>query len=157
VAILSQREGLGFETDILSDCAPLHRDVAALLDGDVDVHCLRDLTRGGLAAALHELAAASGLDFELEAVQVPVHPAVQGACELLGLDPVHVANEGRFLAVVPESQADRAMEILCRFNPEAAVVGRCRRGLMAPVILESAVGRPRILDLPAGEQLPRIC
>jgi hydrogenase expression/formation protein HypE len=162
MAIMSVREGLEFETVIESDCAPLAAPVQALLDAGIDVHCLRDLTRGGLASALNEIASASSLRIEIDEPAVPVREDVRGACEILGFDPLYVANEGRFIAIVPQSEAARTLEILRATAPggEAAIIGNVqpatevRHGL---VTLKSQIGVARILDLLTGEQLPRIC
>ena len=159
VAVMATREGLTFETVIESDCAPLAGATRALLDGGIDVHCLRDLTRGGLATASVELAR-DGLQFTLDEASVPVREDVRGACEVFGLDPLYVANEGRFLAIVPADQADAALEILAGTEPDDArparigTVGESRRGR---VVLRSVVGSERELDMLSGEQLPRIC
>lgn len=159
MAIMAQREGLAFDATIESDCAPLAEPVAALLEGGIDVHCLRDLTRGGLASTAVEVAEARGLQLEIEERAVPVLEEVRGACEILGLDPLYVANEGRFAAFVPDACADRAIAILRRL-PVCA--GACRIGHVAAdttglVMVESAIGVRRVMDLFSGEQLPRIC
>lgn len=158
-AILSVREGLQFETALVSDCAPLLEPVMALLDCGARVHCLRDLTRGGLAAALHEIAGRSGMTIEISERRIPVSEPVRAACELLGLDALYVANEGRFVAFVPPDDVDRALEVLRRspVSEGAALIGRVSRRGTAPVIVESAIGAARILPLLSGEQLPRIC
>jgi hydrogenase expression/formation protein HypE len=161
IAVMAVREGLEFESDIRSDSASLVKPVLALLEQGIEVHCLRDLTRGGLAAALNELARDSGYDFDIEETQVPVRDEVRGACELLGLDPLHVANEGRFLAVVPASQAERTLEILRKYGAEAdtepKIIGKIRATKGGQVLLQTTLGLTRILDMPSGEQLPRIC
>jgi len=158
VAILSVREGLEFEGAIASDTAPLWEPVEALLRAGVDAHCLRDLTRGGLATALNEIASARGVTIRVEEAAVPVEEAVKGACEILGLDPLYVANEGRFVAFVPAEQADRALETLGRFTvcQKAARIGRVEEG-RGLVTLRTRIGGNRVLDLLSGEQLPRIC
>lgn len=159
MAVMAVREGLGFESAIESDCAPLAAPVKALLDSGIDVHCLRDLTRGGLASALVEIAEASGLGLAVKENAVPVRPDVRAACELLGLDPVYVANEGRFVAFVPPSQADKALAAI-REHPEGAgacVIGEAVTDPPALVTMESLIGSARILDMLSGEQLPRIC
>lgn len=158
-AIMAQREGLAFESTIESDCAPLNGLVRRLLDGGIEVHCLRDLTRGGLAAALVEIARDRGLRVHVESRSVPVREDVRGACELLGLDPMYVANEGRLVAFVPEAQAGRAADLM-RGDPEGS--GSCRIGRVLDearglVTLSSEIGVTRVLDLLSGEQLPRIC
>jgi hydrogenase expression/formation protein HypE len=159
IAIMATRAGLSFESEIESDCAPLVAPVHALLGGGIEVHCLRDLTRGGLATALVELAETSGLGIALQSAAVPVSENVQGACEILGLDPMYVANEGRFICVLPEAQAARALAILQLTAPGggAAIIGRVNAGPGGQVTLRSIVGTERILDRLSGEQLPRIC
>jgi hydrogenase expression/formation protein HypE len=158
VTILAAREGLEFESALGSDTAPLHRPVLALLEAGIEVHCLRDLTRGGLAAALVEIAADSGLPLEIEEARIPVGDEVRGACEILGLDPIHVANEGRFVAFVPPADADRALGILVAEScPDARPIGRATGGHPGRLSLRTAFGTRRLIDLPSGEQLPRIC
>jgi hydrogenase expression/formation protein HypE len=156
IAILSVREGLQFETTIESDCAPLHSLVSALL-AESEVHCLRDLTRGGLAAALHEMSRDAGVAIELEEATIPVAEEVRAACELLGLDPFFSANEGRMIAIVSEQEATKALDAL-RAQPQgrgAALIGRVSSG--EGVSVKNRFGGHRWLDLPLGEQLPRIC
>ncbi len=159
MAILAQREGLAFESPIESDCAPLWPAVAALLAAGLDVHCLRDLTRGGLATAVIEIMETARLAATLDEMAVPVSEPVRGACEILGLDPLYVANEGRFLAVVPAAQADAALAILAQTAPGGppARIGAVRAGAAGEVTLRSLMGVERILDRLSGEQLPRIC
>lgn len=159
VAVLSVREGLEFASPVLSDTAPLWEPVAALLEAGLEVHCLRDLTRGGLASALNEIAAGAGVGIEIREAAVPVAEAVQGACEILGLDPLYVANEGRFVAFLPEPEAERALAVL-RSLPVSAAAARI--GTVTPagggeVTLTSRIGGRRALDMLSGEQLPRIC
>ena len=159
IAILSVREGLEFEGEIRSDTAPLWPAVEALLHGDVQVHCLRDLTRGGLSSALNEIAAAAGVRIDIEENLVPTSELVRGACEILGLDPLYVANEGRFVAFVPEGDADRALDAL-RSRPVAAGavrIGSVQDDQAGLVTLRSRIGGNRVLDMLSGEQLPRIC
>jgi len=160
VAVMGHREGLAFETEIKSDCACLAPPVLALLESGIDVHCLRDLTRGGLAAALIELAAASGYAMAFDETRIPVEEQVRGACELLGLDPLFVANEGRFVTFVPAVQTSAALEILHAFDlsQKAVCIGSVGDQSGTPHVAVSGLsGVPRILQLPAGEQLPRIC
>jgi len=159
IAVMSVREGLAFETPIESDSAPLHRAVGALIDGGFVPHCLRDLTRGGLVSALNELAMDAGVSFELVEEAIPVHPGVDGACELLGLDPLYVANEGRFLAVVPAYSAQGALEVLRVVAPGsgAVIIGEASAADPGRVTLRGRIGGRRLLDLLSGEQLPRIC
>ena len=159
IAIMATRAGLSFESEIQSDCAPLVTPVHALLGADLVIHCLRDLTRGGLATALVELAETAGVAIEMDRAQEPVSEIVQGACEILGLDPMYVANEGRFVCVLPAAQAERAMSILRRTAPGGApaVIGRVTAGPAGQVTLRSVIGSERIVDRLSGEQLPRIC
>lgn len=159
IAVMSVREGLAFETPIASDCGPVHHLAAGLLDAGLDLHCLRDPTRGGLASVLNEIATAAGVAIEAREEAVPVDEAVAAACEILGLNPLYVACEGRMVAFLPESQAERALDLL-RAHPEgagAAVVGRVAEGPAGRVTLRTALGTNRLLDLLSGEQLPRIC
>jgi hydrogenase expression/formation protein HypE len=159
MAIMSVRDGLEFESLIESDCAPLHGLVRALLEGGVAVHCLRDLTRGGLASALNEIAVAASVQIEVDESLVPVTELVRGACEILGLDSLYVANEGRLVAFVPGDQADAALALM-RAQPEGAGavrIGTVGGGRTGWVTLKSVLGATRVLDLLSGEQLPRIC
>jgi hydrogenase expression/formation protein HypE len=159
IAVLSVRQGLAFETPIESDCAPLASLAAALLGAGIDVHCLRDPTRGGLASALNEIATDAGVSIEVEEKAIPVPDGVAGACELLGLDPFYVACEGRMVAFVPESDAGRALEML-RAHPAGAAatrIGGVGQGSPGMVVLKTRMGARRLLDLLSGEQLPRIC
>ncbi|GIJ48141.1 hydrogenase expression/formation protein HypE [Virgisporangium aliadipatigenens] len=159
-AILTAREGLGLASDVASDSRPLHRLVAAMLDaGGEDVHALRDPTRGGLAAALNELAAAGRIGIECDEPAVPVPAAVASACDLLGLDPFEVANEGCLVALVHPRAAQRVLAAM-RARPEGAdatVIGEATAGPPGRVTARTLVGSHRIVDLPLGEQLPRIC
>jgi hydrogenase expression/formation protein HypE len=159
VAVLSVREGLSFSGNIESDSAPLHRIVADLIESGIDLHCLRDLTRGGLASVLNELAGAAKVGMTVEEPAIPVTEPVRGACELLGLDPLYVANEGRFVAMVPESQAEAALRVMHRYKAAslAANIGAVTDRDSPMVVLRTVVGTHRVLDLLSGEQLPRIC
>ncbi len=157
VAILAARHELGFSSPLPSDLAPLHEDVQALLASGLELHGLRDLTRGGLAAALDELAAAAGLDMLVLEQAVPVAAAVRGACELLGLEPLAMANEGRFLVALPEAQAEAALALLRQGQPSAQRIGHVEGPGSGKVRLENALGVRRWLDPGRGEQLPRIC
>ena len=159
MAIMAVRENLSFESAIESDCAPLVDPVMALIDDGIEVHCLRDLTRGGLASALVEIAEASRLAIAIEETAVPVREDVRGACEILGFDPLYVANEGRFVAFVAASDAERALAQLRR-DPrcaEARVIGSVRDAPAGLVTIKSRIGATRIVDMLSGEQLPRIC
>ncbi|MFO1476732.1 MAG: hydrogenase expression/formation protein HypE [Verrucomicrobiota bacterium] len=159
MAIMAVREGLEFDSQIESDSAAVARPVLDLIQAGIDVHCLRDLTRGGLTSALNEIAEGSNRVFSIEETRVPVREDVRAACEMLGLDPLQVACEGRFAAFVPERDAARALDLL-RAHPEsagAARIGSVTDQTGAKVLLKSAIGASRILDMPSGEQLPRIC
>jgi hydrogenase expression/formation protein HypE len=159
MAVMAVREGLAFETPIESDCAPLAEPVLALVAAGVEVRCLRDATRGGLAAVLVEIAETAGVRVHVEEAAIPVDEPVRGACEVLGLDPMYVACEGRFVAVVPADQADRAVTVL-RAHPVSAgarQVGVVEAGTDGLVTMTSSVGTRRVIDLPTGELLPRIC
>ena len=154
VAILAARQELGFRTELRSDLAPLQEPVRALLAADLELHCLRDLTRGGLASALHEISRGAGLGVLVRENAIPIAPEVDAACELLGLDPLAMANEGRFVLFLPAHQVDRALAVLQRFQPSAASIG-CVRD--EAVLLETSLGLQRRLELGRGESLPRIC
>jgi hydrogenase expression/formation protein HypE len=157
IAVMAVREGLQFEGDIVSDSAPVWSQVSDLLTGGIELHCLRDPTRGGLASALNEIAVAGNVAIEIDERAVPIGEEVRGACEILGLDPLYVACEGRFVAFVPAAQADRALTILCASGAVAALIGRVLPGPAGRVTLISTIGAARILDMLSGEQLPRIC
>ena len=158
IAVMAMREGLEFETTIKSDSAPLASVVLKLLAADIEVHCLRDLTRGGLASVLNEIAIAARVGIEIDESLIPVREDVQGACEILGFDPLYVANEGSFVAFIPEKDGDRALEILKLYFPKnAAIIGKVIEDPNHLVMLQSVIGSKRIIDLLSGEQLPRIC
>lgn len=159
VAILSQREHLGFETEIVSDSMALHDLIAAMLAAVPDIHCLRDPTRGGLATSLNELALQSGVGMRIREAALPVRPAVAAACELLGLDPLYVANEGKLIAICPPTQA-AALLAAMRAHPkgrDAAIIGEVVADPHHFVQMETRFGGERIVDWLTGEQLPRIC
>ncbi len=157
VAVMAKREGFRFETEIMSDCAPLWAPVQALIGCGCDLHCLRDLTRGGLATGLIEIALAAGIEIMLDEHAVAVSEPVRGACEILGFDPLYVANEGRFVAVLPHAEAAAALECLRGFDPAAAIIGRVERAADEGSVIIDTLGGSRSLDLMSGEQLPRIC
>jgi hydrogenase expression/formation protein HypE len=159
IAVMATRAGLNMAVPLASDCASVADLVGSLLAAGLDLHCLRDLTRGGLASALLEIAAAASRRIRLHEEALPVRPEIEGACEILGLDPLYVANEGRFVAILPAEQAAAAVEILRRDErgQAAAVVGEVEKGERGQVTLVSSIGGERLLDLLSGEQLPRIC
>jgi hydrogenase expression/formation protein HypE len=160
MAIMSLREGLEFESQIRSDCAALNGLIAEVLDAvGPAVHTMRDPTRGGLASTLNEIAASSGVGVEIEDAALPVHPEVQAACELLGLDPVYVANEGKVVFFVAPEAAERALSVL-RAHPlgrEAAQIGRVTREHPRMLVSRTEMGANRVIPTQIGEQLPRIC
>lgn len=158
IAVLSAREDLGFETALQSDVAPLNGLVNAMLAAGT-VHVLRDPTRGGLATALNEIAEQSSVAIELTESHIPVRPAVDAACEMLGFDPLYVANEGKLVACVQASHADAILAAMraAPHGAEAAIIGRVVAGPTGQVTLKTAIGGTRLLDMLAGELLPRIC
>ncbi len=159
IAIMAAREGLEFESAIESDCAPLNRIVQSLLDAGLELHCLRDLTRGGLGTTLIEIAEASRRQIAIEETRIAVREDVLGACEVLGFDPIYLANEGRMVVFVPDAQAEKALEIL-RTAPGgefASRIGAVKGDAPGMVTLKSRIGTTRIVDMLTGEQLPRIC
>jgi hydrogenase expression/formation protein HypE len=159
IAILSSREGLEFSTTLLSDCAPLNDLVACMLEHPQDIHCLRDPTRGGLSSTLNELARQSQVGIWIEEGRIPVKEEVRGACELLGLDPFILANEGKLIAIVAPGAADKILERM-KVHPlgrGAVQIGEVRDEPAAKVILKTTIGSTRILDMMVGEPLPRIC
>jgi len=159
MAIMAQREGLEFETTIESDCAQLVGAVRSLVDAGLDIHCMRDLTRGGLASGLVEIASSAGVVIRIDERAVPVEDQVSAACEILGLDPLYVANEGCFVVFVPKAEAETALSIMRR-DPAAAnavQIGSVDSVGDGVVLLKSAIGAERIMDLLSGDQLPRIC
>jgi hydrogenase expression/formation protein HypE len=159
IAIMAMREGLEFESAVVSDCADLSGIVLSLLASGIEVHCLRDLTRGGLASALIEIAEASQFHFEIDETAIPLQEDVQGACEILGFDPLYVANEGRFVSFVPARYAERALQQL-RAHPlgeQACLIGTIKEDNPGMVTMKSRIGATRVVDMISGEQLPRIC
>ncbi len=159
IAVLSQRDGLEFGTELESDTAALNGLVATMLDACPDLHVLRDLTRGGLAAALCEIAQTAAVGLRFEERRVPVPGPVAAACGFLGLDPTHVANEGKLVAIVPAADADAVVEAM-RAHPEgtnAVVIGTVTDDHPGTVVCATPLGASRIVDRPLGEQLPRIC
>jgi hydrogenase expression/formation protein HypE len=159
IAIMATREGLDFETTIESDCAALNDIVTQLIQADINIHCMRDLTRGGLASALNEIAQDASRTIQIDETAVPVKEQVASACAIMGFDPLYVANEGRFIIFVPEDQAAKGLKIL-QNHPLGQ--GACRIGEVLSesrplVTLKSFIGANRILDMISGEQLPRIC
>ncbi len=159
MAIMSAREGLSFESDLQSDCATLWPHVEVLLRQGIQPKVMRDLTRGGLASALNEIAKKSGNAMRINESSVPVSEAVRGACEILGLDPLYVANEGRMIAIVDNADAKRTIEVWRKISggENAEIIGQVERGRAGEVSLDGGLGATRVLDMLAGEQMPRIC
>jgi hydrogenase expression/formation protein HypE len=159
ITILSQREGLEFESEIQSDTVALHRLVADMLEASAEIRCLRDPTRGGVSSSLNEIAERSKVSIELQESSIPIRDEVQGACEMLGLDPLYVANEGKLVAIVASEAAEPILEAMRR-NPagrDARIIGRVNEGHPGMVTMRTRLGTSRIVDLLSGDQLPRIC
>ncbi len=159
IAIMSVREGLEFDTVLKSDTASLVDLVRVMLDACAAIRCMRDPTRGGVAGTLNELAAASDVGVRLDETSLPIRPAVKAACELLGLDPLHVANEGKLVAVVPPEDSQRLLAVM-RQHPlgrEAAIIGTIEREPRKLVTMKSWIGGERVVAMLSGEMLPRIC
>ncbi|MCX5801447.1 MAG: hydrogenase expression/formation protein HypE [Candidatus Eisenbacteria bacterium] len=159
IAIISEREGISFETDVASDCAPLSEMVGAILARGLRPHAMRDPTRGGLATTLNEIAMASGVEIEIEETLVPVTVPVKSACDLLGFDPLYVANEGKLVAFVPESEAHETLDVMRRnkYGKNAAMIGRVVSRGEPRVYMKTRIGGRRFVDMLVGEQFPRIC
>ena len=159
VAVMSKRENLSFETTIESDSAALHTLVAAMVDAVPGIHCLRDPTRGGLATTLNELAQQSGVGMQLDEAAIPVRPAVAAACELLGLDPLYIANEGKLVCICAADDAPRLLEVMHAhpLGVDAAWIGRVNDDPHGFVRMQTGFGGSRVVDWLSGEQLPRIC
>jgi len=159
IAIMSQRENLEFEGAVESDTAPLHSLVASMLEASQEIHCLRDPTRGGVATTLNEIAARSKVGMEIQEREIPVREAVKGACEILGLDPLYVANEGKLVAVVAPEAAAAVLEKMQAhpFGRDARLIGTVVQEHAPLVLMKTEIGGTRIVDLMIGEQLPRIC
>jgi hydrogenase expression/formation protein HypE len=159
MAIMSVREGLEFETEIISDTAPLNGLVESILQGTKDIHVLRDPTRGGVASVLNEIAESSKVGISIVEEKIPIADDVKGACEILGLDPLYVANEGKLLAFVPDDQTERVLQIM-RQHPlgkDAVMIGEVVAAHPGVVFMKTRIGGLRVVDMLSGEQLPRIC
>jgi len=159
ISILASREGLELESTVESDCGALTGPVLKLFEAGLDVHCLRDLTRGGLAAALSEIAGVAGARCEVREAVIPVREDVRSACELLGLDPLIIANEGRFVCFLPKEQAETALQVLRgeEMSQGAVLIGEVRSAPSGEAVLCTPLGTHRVIEPPAGELLPRIC
>jgi hydrogenase expression/formation protein HypE len=158
IAVMSAREGLGFITDLLSDVAPLNHLVQAMLEAG-EVHVLRDPTRGGLATTLNEIAKQSNVVIELQDPQIPVKPQVRAACEMLGFDPLYVANEGKLIAIVKADDAEKILSVMkqTQYGKDAVIIGKVIDQGKSQVRLKTAIGGTRLVDMLPGEMLPRIC
>ena len=159
IAVLSQREGLKFHVPVPSDCAPLNKLVAEMLETSADIHCLRDPTRGGLATTLNDFAKQSNVGIRIEEDKIPVDKAVLAACELLGFDPLYIANEGKLVAVVAPADADTVLASMNRnkYGAKATIIGEVVAEHPGHVVMKTSLGASRIVDMPVGELLPRIC
>ncbi|CCK78899.1 hydrogenase expression/formation protein HypE [Desulfobacula toluolica] len=159
IAVLSSREGLKFDSDIKTDSAPLNKMVQSLIRSGCDVHVLRDPTRGGLGTTLNEIASQSRVGIRIDEMSLPVTGPVRGACELLGFDPLYIANEGKLIAFVPEKDVDKALEIIRQdvFGKVAVIIGDVTSEDPGKVFLQTSIGGVRPIDMLTGEQLPRIC
>ena len=159
IAIMSVREGLEFETKIESDTAPLNGLVESILDAYEDIHVLRDPTRGGITSALSEIAQAAKVGMLLDEARIPISEEVKGACEILGLDPLYVANEGKLLTILPAAKADRVLAAIHAhpLGQAAAIIGEVTADHPGYVLMKTRVGGTRVVDMLSGEQLPRIC
>jgi len=159
IVVMSQREGLRFSAGVESDCAPLNRLVAEMLEASTDIHCLRDPTRGGLATSLNELARQSKVGIIIEEDKIPVRQAVRAMCELLGLDPLYIANEGRLIAVIPPGDAEKVLAKMRQnhYGAEATIIGEVVAERPGRVVMKTTLGASRLIDMLVGDLLPRIC
>jgi len=159
IAIMSQREGLRFAMTLESDCAPLNKLVSQMLEVSSRIHCLRDPTRGGLATTLNELARQSKVGIAVEEAKIPVKEEVKAACELLGLDPIYVANEGKLVAVADPADADKILAQVRKniYGRDAAIIGEVTNKHAGKVVMKTKLGPSRVVDMLSGELLPRIC
>ena len=159
IAVLGARGELGFQSSLQSDVAPLNHLIAAMLDASPNIHVLRDPTRGGLATTLNEIAAQSNAGILLKEETIPVHPEVNAACEMLGFDPLYVANEGKLVAIVPKEEAEKVLAVMksMKYGEGAVVIGEVVAEPKSRVLLKTALGSTRVVDMLAGEMLPRIC
>jgi hydrogenase expression/formation protein HypE len=159
IAVLEARGELGFESGIQSDVAPLNHMIATMLEASNDIHVLRDPTRGGLATSLNEIARQSGVNITIHESTIPVHPSVSAACEILGFDPLYIANEGKVIAIVGKESAEAVLEAIrkTRYGQEAVIIGEVKTAPAGRVLLKTTLGSTRIVDVLAGELLPRIC
>jgi hydrogenase expression/formation protein HypE len=159
IAVMTKREGLEFESSIVTDCAALNGMIGAILDTGSDIHVLRDPTRGGLGATLNEITISASIGIDLFEEKIPLKDQVKSLSSILGLDPLYIANEGKVLVIVPESEAEKIVEVMKGFpeGRESSIIGKIVPAHPGKVVMETVIGTKRIVDMPAGEQLPRIC
>lgn len=159
ITIMSAREGLEFETTVESDSAPLNNLISDVLNKTKNVHVMRDPTRGGIASALNEIAESSGMGIHIYEDKIPITEEVKGACEILGLDPLYIANEGKVLIFVPGSEAEEVLNVMRKhpLGKESSIIGTVTKNNPGLVIMKTLIGSSRIVDMISGEQLPRIC
>lgn len=159
IALMAKREGLSFQTPVVSDCAPINGIVKALLDNNIELHAMRDPTRGGIATTLNEIASGSGVSIKLNESALPIRKEVKSACKMLGLDPLTIANEGKLVVVASKDTAEDALKIMrdCKYGADAQIIGIVKEKGAFPLSLVTAIGGERIVDVPRGEALPRIC
>ena len=159
ISILCEREGLEFKSPVKSDCAPLSGLIQRILSATKRVHCMKDPTRGGLSAAFNEIASSSKVGIEIEESAIPIRKATLAACEMLGLDPLVVANEGKVVVVCPEAVSDAVLKKMRKhkYGKASNIIGRVVSKRRPEVVLRTAIGGTRIVDMPYGELLPRIC
>jgi len=159
IAVMSQREGISFDTKLESDCAPLGGLVADMLEVSRNINCLRDPTRGGLATTLNELANQSKVSIRIEEAKIPVREEVLGACEMLGFDPLYIANEGKLVAIVPPEDADKVLKVMKKnkYGKDAVIIGEVAAEPAGRVVMKTVLGAHRIVDMLVGDLLPRIC
>ncbi|NWG05651.1 MAG: hydrogenase expression/formation protein HypE [Chloroflexi bacterium] len=159
IAVLGARGELGFQSNIQSDVAPLNHLIEAMLDASPNIHVLRDPTRGGLATTLNEISSQSGVEIVLNEEAIPVNPEVSAACEMLGFDPLYIANEGKLVCLVPGEDAEKVLSAMkkTRYGEGAVMIGEVSTGTKVRVLLRTAIGSTRLVDMLAGEMLPRIC
>jgi len=159
MAVMSQREGLHFSLPVVSDCAPLNHLVSAMMAASSNIHSLRDPTRGGLASTLNEFAEQSDVGIVIDEDKIPIHTGVRGACELLGLDPLYIANEGKLVAAVAKNDANKVLSAMSKnkYARQASIIGEVTADHRGRVVMKTRIGSSRIVDMPVGEILPRIC
>ncbi len=159
IAVMSRREGIEFESDIVSDSASLNHIVESILQVVPDVHLLRDPTRGGVAATLNEIADAADVGIDIDEAQIPLDPQVAAVSDMLGLDPLYIANEGKMMVFVPANEAERVVSEMKKYpeGADAAIIGSVTANHRKRVVMKTRIGTKRVVDMPSGEQLPRIC